>query len=274
MVRRANTYISGNAPFLDETPDHTQRIVKTSLALFQDQTVATRSENADRPPSVLDTSDPDNLGARVARLVDQICIPKLVLCESLDVCNRLAPKTLAQELNLVTLDVLNHKDVQLLEEAESSLVDSISENRLLEQKDVAVGLLDLFEDVEQVLTTFLDDFVHLSVIVDNDGVVHLNFVQKRLRQSESTLTSGLGALSWNWMRPIFAFSILVGPPAATITFWLRTTPSTSSVSSIVPPTFFTIRTSRRSTFEDVGVTSLVTAATAIGANVEEYCETI
>lgn len=76
------------------------------------------------------------------------------------------------------------------------------------------------------------------------------------------------------MMAIFAFSIRVGPPAATTTFWLRTTPSTSSVSSIVPPIFLTTRISLRSTFEEVGVTSRETAATAIGAKVDEYCETI
>ena len=76
------------------------------------------------------------------------------------------------------------------------------------------------------------------------------------------------------MIAILAFSILVGPPAVTTTVWLRTTPSTSSVSSMVPPTFLTTRISRRSTFDDVGVTRRVTAATAMGASVEEYWETI
>lgn len=73
---------------------------------------------------------------------------------------------------------------------------------------------------------------------------------------------------------IFAFSILVGPPAEATTGWLRARPSTSSVSSMVPPTFFTILMSRKSTFEDVEETSLVTAETAIGARTEEYWETI
>lgn len=73
---------------------------------------------------------------------------------------------------------------------------------------------------------------------------------------------------------ILAFSTLVGPPAETTTFWLRTTPSTSSVSSIVPPIFLTTRMSLRSTFDEVGVTRRETAATAMGASVEEYCETI
>lgn len=88
------------------------------------------------------------------------------------------------------------------------------------------------------------------------------------------LTSGFGALSWNWIMAIFAFSMRVGPPAATMTFWCKTTPSMSSVSSMVPPTFFTMRMSLRSTLDEVGVTSRVTAATAIGAKVEEYWDTI
>ena len=90
----------------------------------------------------------------------------------------------------------------------------------------------------------------------------------------SALTSGFGLLSWNCINPILAFSILVGPPALFMTLWLSAIPSTISVSSIVPPTFLTIRISRRSTLEEVGVTRRVTAATAIGARVEEYCETI
>ncbi len=50
----------------------------------------------------------------------------------------------------------------------------------------------------------------------------------------------LGAESWNCMRPILAFSTLVGPPAVWTAFLANTKPSTSSVSSIVPPSFFTI----------------------------------
>ena len=87
-------------------------------------------------------------------------------------------------------------------------------------------------------------------------------------------TSGLGLLSWNWIKPILAFSILVGPPALVIAIWFSAKPSTSSVSSIVPPTFFTILISLKSTLEEAEVTSRVTADTAMGARVEEYWETI
>lgn len=73
---------------------------------------------------------------------------------------------------------------------------------------------------------------------------------------------------------ILAFSILVGPPAEEMTFWCNTTPSMSSVSSIVPPIFFTTLISRKSTFEAFAAAMRVTASTAMGARVEEYCETI
>jgi hypothetical protein len=43
---------------------------------------------------------------------------------------------------------------------------------------------------------------------------------------------------------------------------------------MVPPTFFTIRMSRKSTLDEAEVTNRVTAETAMGASVEEYCETI
>jgi hypothetical protein len=96
-----------------------------------------------------------------------------------------------------------------------------------------------------------------------------------LLQGYGNGTSGFGGESWNWIKPILAFSILVGPPAFLMTGWLRTNPSTSSVSSIVPPTFFTIRISFKSTFSAVaGTITLITASTAIGANNDEYWETI
>ena len=47
------------------------------------------------------------------------------------------------------------------------------------------------------------------------------------------LTSVLGGDIQNWMRPILAFSTLVGAPAPTA-FWVKTRPSTNSVSSKVP----------------------------------------
>ena len=43
----------------------------------------------------------------------------------------------------------------------------------MDEQDIAVGLLDLFTHVEQVLSPLFDHFVHLPIVVDDDGVVHL-----------------------------------------------------------------------------------------------------
>lgn len=75
------------------------------------------------------------------------------------------------------------------------------------------------------------------------------------------------------MMPILAFSIRVGPPACVMTFWFNNTPSISSVSSMVPPTFLTSRISRRSTLVEAGVTRRRTESTAMGDKMDEYCET-
>ncbi|KAH3663770.1 hypothetical protein OGAPHI_005173 [Ogataea philodendri] len=74
--------------------------------------------------------------------------------------------------------------------------------------------------------------------------------------------------------PIRALSILVGPPALLITFCVKTTPATVSVSSMVPPSFLIKRISFRSTFVACGPTTLSTASTASGPNNDECCDTI
>mmetsp|Transcript_99085 Transcript_99085/g.308769 ORF Transcript_99085/g.308769 Transcript_99085/m.308769 type:complete len:205 (+) Transcript_99085:883-1497(+) len=86
--------------------------------------------------------------------------------------------------------------------------------------------------------------------------------------------SVFGADKQNWISPILAFSILVGPPATLATFCVSTRPSTSSVSSVVPPNFRTRRMSWRSTFVAVvGSMTFSTASTAIVASCSELCET-
>mmetsp|Transcript_7546 Transcript_7546/g.23867 ORF Transcript_7546/g.23867 Transcript_7546/m.23867 type:complete len:266 (+) Transcript_7546:1040-1837(+) len=86
--------------------------------------------------------------------------------------------------------------------------------------------------------------------------------------------SVLGGERQNWMSPIFAFATRVGPPATLTAFCVKTRPSISSVSSIVPPSFLTIATSRRSTFVEVSGSMMRSiASTAIGASTAALAET-
>lgn len=85
--------------------------------------------------------------------------------------------------------------------------------------------------------------------------------------------SVFGALRQNWMRPTFAFSMRVGPPAAFLAPCAKTIPSTSSVSSTVPPTCLTILIVSRSTVVALAASiTFSTASTARGASVSEFWE--
>jgi len=86
--------------------------------------------------------------------------------------------------------------------------------------------------------------------------------------------SVLGGEMQNWIIAIFAFSTLVGPPAALLDFKSSTRPSTISVSSMVPPDLRRILMSFRSTMSGLsGSLILSTESTAMGANTLEYCAT-
>ena len=47
----------------------------------------------------------------------------------------------------------------------------------MNEEDIAVGFLDLFDEVKDILAAFLDNFIHLAVIVDDDSVIHLQLGQ-------------------------------------------------------------------------------------------------
>lgn len=75
-------------------------------------------------------------------------------------------------------------------------------------------------------SAYLECSVHLGVVRDDNLVLHLETIIEfcyfnvciQKKYTKIILTSVLGALSWNWMRAIFAFSTLVGPPRP-IVFW-------------------------------------------------------
>mmetsp|Transcript_79180 Transcript_79180/g.221984 ORF Transcript_79180/g.221984 Transcript_79180/m.221984 type:complete len:266 (-) Transcript_79180:29-826(-) len=86
--------------------------------------------------------------------------------------------------------------------------------------------------------------------------------------------SVFGAERQNWMRPTFAFSTRRGPPATLETRCVNTRPSTNSVSSVVPPSFFTSRISFKSTlFAVFASMTLSTASTAMGPKSSAFWDT-
>ena len=81
--------------------------------------------------------------------------------------------------------------------------------------------------------------------------------------------SVFGADKWNWISPIFAFFTLRTPSMLVSLARGNTRPRISWLSSIVPPSCFTILMFRRSTCFRATSLTCSTASTAIGASTAE-----
>lgn len=144
-----------------------------TLGLIQNESVGTSNQHRHSLALVLYTHNLEHSGATGLLLLDQICRTQLVLGERVDVGDWFTAGGLANELDLVSLDILDGQDVELCEEMEGKVVDGVSEDGFLDEDDVTLGLLDLLANVEEVCALFLQDLVHLAVVVDDDRVLHL-----------------------------------------------------------------------------------------------------
>ncbi len=68
---------------------------------------------------------------------------------------------------------------------QTEIVHCVSENRLLDEEDVALGFLDLLDHVQQICSLFLEDLVHLPVVVDNNLVLHVRFRRAQLELNKT-----------------------------------------------------------------------------------------
>jgi hypothetical protein len=165
---------SGNERLLlNETADDTESVVQGSVGLFQNQVVGAVDDDGDGLARVLDARELDDAGANRLNLLDEFGIAKLLLRKVVNVRNGLASSRLADELDLFSLNVLDGHDLQLGQKVQGQVVHGVSEDALLDQEDVAARLFDLLADIQQVLALFLENLVHLAVVVDNDLVLHL-----------------------------------------------------------------------------------------------------
>jgi hypothetical protein len=128
------TYQEGNTkgrddiPFLHETPDDAQSIMKTPLALFNNEMITAHGQDTDSPAPVLHPCNTHNLDARMWGLLHKFRVSKFILRKRIDIGNWLAPKTLREKLDLVPFDVLHHENVESLEEIERGIIHRITKN--------------------------------------------------------------------------------------------------------------------------------------------------
>ena len=86
--------------------------------------------------------------------------------------DREASDRLGDEVDVVSLDVLEDHDLHLGKEVERLFAHSVTEDALLNQQHVAARLLDLLAQLQDVVTLLLDHTVNLLVVLDR----HLRFV--------------------------------------------------------------------------------------------------
>lgn len=57
---------------------------------------------------------------------------------------------------------------------QGQIVHRIPKDRFLDEKHIALCLLNLLNHVEEILALLFEDFIHLAVVVDDNLVFHLN----------------------------------------------------------------------------------------------------
>lgn len=98
---------------LDEAADHAERVVQGALRLVEDHGVGAAAHHRHGLAGRLGARDFHHAGAARLGLLDEVGGAELVFGEGVDVGDGLAARRLADELDLVALDVLDGQDVEL-----------------------------------------------------------------------------------------------------------------------------------------------------------------
>ncbi|KAI6761681.1 hypothetical protein HG531_002234 [Fusarium graminearum] len=101
------TATSDEGLLLDQTSHNTKSIVQTSLGLLQNQRVGTSNNDRHSLADRLGTGNLNHARSGRLNLLNQISVSQLILGERVNVGNGLAASRLADELNLITLNILN-----------------------------------------------------------------------------------------------------------------------------------------------------------------------
>lgn len=79
---------------------------------------------------------------------------KILGSEMVEGGNRSAAKCLADVRNVLALDIFDNHDLDLVQEVDCEVTESVTQNRLLDEEHIAARLFDLLHNVEDVGTLF------------------------------------------------------------------------------------------------------------------------
>ena len=173
---------------LDESSDDTEGVMEGAVSLVEDQLVGASKEDGDGFAGVRAASHFDNFsGAASADLLDEFGRAELLSLELVNVSNGGGTDGLGDEIDLFSVDILDNHNLLLGEEMESEIADGLSQDTLLEEKNIGAGGNDLFDDSEDVLTLLLDDSVHGDIVTNGDAGLHVGLGGGDRELNESNL---------------------------------------------------------------------------------------
>mmetsp|Transcript_1502 Transcript_1502/g.3826 ORF Transcript_1502/g.3826 Transcript_1502/m.3826 type:complete len:487 (+) Transcript_1502:210-1670(+) len=171
----------------DEAAEHAEGVMQRALRLVEDELVRRPAQEGDGLASVGHARDLDDLALARRDLLDELGFPELLCVEGVDIRDREAATRLADELNLVALDVFDHEDFHLGEEMERELVHRVAKDRFLDEQHVAPRLGNLLAQVKNVFALLLQDTIHLVVVRHHDVLLDVRLWRGKAELDEPDL---------------------------------------------------------------------------------------
>lgn len=121
----------------DESSDDTKGIMEGPICLIEHQLVATSEEDGDGLALVGASGHLDNLGSTAGTaLFNEVGLSEFLGLELVNMSDWGSTDSFRDEVNVITVDVLNNHDLFLGKEMECQVTDGFSEDALLEEKNV------------------------------------------------------------------------------------------------------------------------------------------
>ena len=159
---------------LNKSSNNTKGIMEGSLGLLEHKLVG--SSNEDRDSLVLNwaSSDLDDLLVRSSgSLLNKRSRSEFILGELIDMWNWDGVDSLANEVHIFSVDVLDDHNTLLGEEMESQVINSISEDGLLDKQNIASSSNNFLDEVDNILLLLLQDSVHCGIVVHDNVVLEI-----------------------------------------------------------------------------------------------------
>lgn len=91
------------------------------------------------------------------------------------------------EINLISVNILNDHNVFLGKEMESQFVYGISQDGFLDQKNIATGGSEFLNQIKDVFSFFFQNSIHGSIIMNNDIIFQIGLRSRQLELDETNL---------------------------------------------------------------------------------------